>query len=224
MAKSSKILSSLIVICIVVFVLLYSLLSSSPVQDNSDVTGLSISVENSSDSLERPGLEEVDSQIRPYWDHMPLTYRLEDECITRLNGIFEEDILDALNFITQRTDGIIRFERVDDGTEADITYICSEKHAGEISIAEARPYLYSDGTYAPGEVYFYSAYDCMGERSIVMIHETLHMLGLDHNSKTRDWDVMREFYYSQTQLVDSCDRDIIPEDINFLKETYNGYS
>jgi len=91
-----------------------------------------------------------------------------------------------------------------------------------LTIAEAEPtYYVGSKEYTSGNVYFYRAYDCMGERPVVMILVILHMFGLEHAKNTTSWDVMREYYYGEEWgTTDQCKQDITERDINYLKEIY----
>lgn len=156
-----------------------------------------------------------------HWSHMPITYNY-DECITTFNGKMKKDIENALAFISDRTDNAITFKKID-SSEADIIFICdiggirkAGRKPGFLTYAEALPYVYKTANvYDKGEIYIYSSYECLGKRPTLIIHEVLHLFGLEHNvNPSYSWDIMHPY-----ERV-NCDADILDKDIEYLKEIY----
>ncbi|MEK6881821.1 MAG: hypothetical protein AABY22_19540, partial [Nanoarchaeota archaeon] len=124
---------------------------------------------------------------------MPLTYTTEN-CETHFNGKYLEDINNALKYIENKTDEKVTFKK-SFIEKADITFICEIDNnnlkfspptdetpyktfinaESQISFSPVNQNLFSSG-----EVYIYSTKRCLGQKPIVLIHETLHLLGLDH--------------------------------------------
>ena len=157
---------------------------------------------------------------------MPITYNL-DFCKNIFEGKLANDIENTLKYISDNTENIINFEEVDLNVKPDITYICdigaiktkrSRGHGpNSLSITQAESEIYTyEGTnfYAPSKIYIYSTYDCLGERPTLIIHETLHLFGLEHKSPYKIKDIMQPF------VSDNCNLKIIDSDINYLKDIY----
>lgn len=162
-----------------------------------------------------------------HWDHMPITYNV-DSCADTFEGKLAKDIDKALFFITSRTEGAVSFEKAQEGSEADITYICDigaletknarGQESGFITEAEAVPFTYQGTSiYAPSEIYIYATYPCLGKNiPATIVHETLHMLGLKHNTNpSNPGDVMQPY------LSQRCDLDIQQKDVDYLREIYS---
>jgi len=156
-----------------------------------------------------------------FWDHMPITYNYNEECAEWNNGAYPQRIEQALQEITEVTDGLIEFQRVY-STKADITYICdkSQYYSSGKTIAEAEPWFWegydeTGGIYAESFVYIYDPNGCR-DRPTTLIHETLHLLGIEHPPKTEEnlLNIMFEKNYS-------CDAIIYPETIEYLKFIYS---
>lgn len=159
-----------------------------------------------------------------HWDHMPLTYN-SDSCQGTFEGKISSDIDKALAFIEART-GVVSFEKT--SGKADITYICDigavesrrarGQELGFITEAEAVPFTFQDNRFAPSQIYIYATYPCLGkDRPVTVIHETLHLLGLDHNVNPSYSDDIMQPYVSQR-----CDLDMREEDIDYLRDIYSG--
>lgn len=170
--------------------------------------------------VESASLDPFSDSDQYHWDHMPITYN-SDSCQGVFDGRMSEDIENALGFIEQRTNNSIRFEKTSEN--ADITYVCdiggirtSEGGDGYYTYAKSIPRIYEGSNiYAPGQITIYSSYDCLGKRPTLVIHETLHMFGLDHNvNPSYTGDIMHPF------LSSSCNADIIQSDMDYLLDIY----
>jgi|SRR3989344_41006 len=166
--------------------------------------------------------DEFSNSVEVHWDHMPLTYSMNDACKTRMNGAFEKDIGDAVDFIEDRTDEVITFEESEDEV-SDIYFDCTQPEVlPGLTIAEAyNNYNLDNNTYSNATVRIYKPYDCMGERPVITAHEILHTLGLDHRTDyPYTWDIMNVYYNPAGSESDHCEKEIDPRDIEYLKGIY----
>lgn len=159
-----------------------------------------------------------------HWDHVPLTYNL-DSCKDTFEGKIAIDIEDAFDFISERMENSMTFKKAEEGEKADITFICDigaikTKRdrgilTGRIIDAEAVSYYGEGNIFAPGEIYIYSTYECLGDRPTLIIHEILHLLGLEHNTRpSYPNDIMNPY------IGENCEADILDKDMNYLMGIY----
>ncbi len=172
-----------------------------------------------------------------HWNHMPLTYNYDEECEFKLmlqNGshikMRDEEIIGqierGLDFITKRTNSAITFKKVNDEIP-DIKYICDSSNRRDyfsvilpddhtVTIGEAQIYTYQ-GTniFAPGEVYLIGLgkEGCTDTKPIIVIHETLHMLGLEHRNYVGD--IMHR------TIREDCKAEISKKHLDYLWNIYD---
>ena len=151
---------------------------------------------------------------------------MDEACKTRMNGAFEKDINSAVEFIINRTDGIITFKKINEG-QPDIFFICENKlsapsidfygHNSYDTIAEAE--IHTNGNnYVSSVIYIYQSNPCIRKKPVITVHEILHLFGLNHPTETPIWkyDIMKD-YISED---DSCDHEITKKDLDYLKNIY----
>ena len=174
-----------------------------------------------------------------HWDHMPITYGYEEECefsLTLVNSSYRKvrdekfisRVEDGLKFITDETNGAITFKEVGFFEEPDISYVCNNNgqygdyiDAGGYvywNIPEGLAHLSSyKGTniFAPGYINLIGLddLDCETDKPIIVIHETLHMFGIEHSTYSKD---IMNMYYKR-----DCFSDISKEDIINLWNIYD---
>ena len=157
----------------------------------------------------------------PHWSHMPLTWDASN-CIETFQGKMYKDIIEAMNFIENRTNKIITFEQ-SKSEEADITFTCDigGVRRGEFEIGfytEADALLSSindTNVFGQGSVYIYSTHECLGKRPVLIIHEILHLFGIEHADGSNSRDIMNEFDNGR------CDNDITQKDMSYLIKLYD---
>ncbi|MBU2577154.1 MAG: hypothetical protein KKF50_05545 [Nanoarchaeota archaeon] len=132
-----------------------------------------------------------------HWDHMPLTWAYEttdrkyDSPCNQ--DWFNRKINEALDFITNETLGAVTFEKNSSSTP-DIFFVCDTelqpfRGDGYETIAEAFiSYYEGSNIYAPGEVVLYDPTVCENALPGPLIHEVLHLLGLEHPMGEDFWD------------------------------------
>ena len=124
-----------------------------------------------------------------------------------------------------------RFERGDvivfkSPKNPDIEYICDinnnvlKKVTGDATKfvnAEATLLAYNafPNIYSHGTVSVYSTKKCLGMKPVVLIHETLHLFGLQHTPNT--YEYIADIMHPQNT---NCYANISQEEINFLKSIY----
>ena len=81
-------------------------------------------------------------------------------------------------------------------------------------IGEAQIYIYQ-GTnlFAPGEVYLIGLDECADTKPIIVIHETLHMLGLKHRNHIGD--IMHPI------IRDDCEAEVSKNYLDYLWDIYD---
>ena len=84
------------------------------------------------------------------------------------------------------------------------------------AITETNP---ESQTYTNGTIYIYSTKLCLGQKPITLIHETLHVLGLDHSAKFGFGEGQSNDIMSDVNT--NCYADITQEEIDFLKGIYS---
>lgn len=175
-----------------------------------------------------------------HWSHMPLTYNYDEECefkLTLLNGTYikikDEEVIGqierGLEFINERTNGAITFKKI--GEEfPDIMYVCDlsnrkdytndfefvPEYYTEELLGEAQIYTYSNtNLFAPGEVYLIRLGEevCADTKPIIVIHETLHMLGLEHRNYLGD--------IMHPTIREDCKAEISKNHIDYLWSIYD---
>jgi len=155
-----------------------------------------------------------------HWDHMPLTYFIKESCKTRLNGDLEKGINDALVFISEKTDNFITFENKSD-KEVDIIFNCDTPQFQNDILAEALPEISDKNIITSGEIFIYSADDCLGKRPVTLIHEIMHLLGINHYTKTSSEDIMRAVFVGKEFGANPCDNELMDRDVSCLKYIYS---
>ncbi|MEK6883215.1 MAG: matrixin family metalloprotease [Nanoarchaeota archaeon] len=160
------------------------------------------------------------------WDHMPLTYSYNEQCASYYNGNYPLEIKKTLDYITEKTDNSITFQKVENN--ADINFICQinnenfmrnlndERYitAEAVSESNEKTNIFNNGT-----IYIYSTKNCLGKRPVVLIHETLHLLGLEHSETFKigngqSKDIMLD-------MNTNCFADITEKDTKHLKKIYS---
>lgn len=174
-----------------------------------------------------------------HWPHMPITYSYDTECEFKIiyeNGsslkVRDESVLGqiekGLTFIAQRTNGAITFKEITRDKNPDIYYICDSSNRNDYlensnflpyysqTLGEAQPnYYIGTNLFAPGEVYLIRLGKeiCAQTRPIIVIHETLHMLGLEHRNFIHD--------IMHPSIRDDCNLDISKRDLDYLWSIYD---
>ena len=163
-----------------------------------------------------------------HWSHMPLTYTTKN-CDSFFRGKYFGDIENALKYIENKTDNVVKFKKFYLG-KADITFICEIKNNNlkfspptnetpykTFINAQAQPYFSpaNPKLFTKGEVKIYSTKKCLGQKPVVLIHETLHLLDLQHtpNNSTHIRDIMHP-------ENSNCYADISQKEIDYLKSIY----
>lgn len=166
-----------------------------------------------------------------HWSDMPITYSYDKECefkIINANGTYPKvrddetigQIERGLSFISNRTRGAVVFKKTEENP--DITYVCDSSSRVDYGYdtwqtdGEAQTYTW-EGTniFAPGTVSLIRLgnEECEETRPIIVIHETLHMLGLKHNMFVGD--IMNPYN------MKDCKADISKIDLDYLWEIYD---
>lgn len=168
--------------------------------------------------------DSFDGAEEHHWDHMPITYKYPT-CLETFDGRIALDIESAVYYFSKKTDFLITFERIDDSRKADIEFVCdigavetrrNRAHSnGEITEAEAVINFETPLIFAPGKIYIYSTYPCIGQRPTMVLHELGHMFDLRHNVRpSYSNDIMHPY------VNDNCDADFLDKDVEYLKEIY----
>ncbi len=125
------------------------------------------------------------SSLESHWDHMPLTYNIEDNCIERM----EKLMLLAMEKINNETLEYVQFEEVNNNP--DISFYCKEymyDRSGEYSLADATntndPYNSNIITHLDINVYGQGSI-CGSGYPALEVHELLHGFGFNHNPMTK---------------------------------------
>jgi len=174
-----------------------------------------------------------------HWGHMPITYGYDTECkytSTLIEGksvrIIDEEFISriesGLKFITEETNQAVRFIKVEEDENPDIFYVCNVGNKLERFtdydyfrvpnhlLGEAHSFINENtSVYAPGYILMGGIDDleCSTNKPIIVIHETLHMLGIKHSTNIQD------IMYAQYKK--ECSSDLSKEDINFLWDIYD---
>jgi len=150
------------------------------------------------------------------WENIPIGYSWNEECAEWADGNYSDRIVLALQEISNVTNGSITFQKVP-SDDSDIMFICNKSQyysKGEI-MAEAKLYKYTGRlAYAPSKIYIYNPNGCK-DRPVVLIHEILHLFGVEHSPTTEEnfENIMFEKHYD-------CDAYIYPETVDYLKSIY----
>ncbi len=171
--------------------------------------------------------DEFSNTYQIHYDHMPVTYNYNEECANYFNGKYPDQIKRALDYITNKTDQAITFEKTD-SSKPDIMYNCDFEHGRrnplDLTIAEAFENYY-ENIYTFSEIRIYSTEMCLGKKPVTLIHETLHLFGLQHFGYV-DYDTPSGYPLQvgeenvMHQETTNCFADISQEDINYLKTIY----
>ena len=152
------------------------------------------------------------------WAKMPISvYVVSSNC----SAVQVQEVSDAENIWTQKTNGIISFTDSNSPSQADVVVDCLKDSS---SIREGRRIIKKVGEGGPSSVYdtglfnlttkgkiylFTSTTGC--DRPIIAIHEMGHVIGLDHSDNPSS--VMHEY--------EVCSQEITPEIVNTIKSLYS---
>lgn len=120
-----------------------------------------------------------------HWDHMPLTYSIDSNCIERL----EELMILSMEKINNETSGYVQFQ--EERINPDISFHCKDSiydKSGEYSLADASstndPYNTNIITHVDINIYGQGAI-CGTGYPALEVHELLHGFGFNHNPLTK---------------------------------------
>ena len=178
-----------------------------------EITGFVVADEKSDDSTLDEVSDSFSDNDKLHWNHMPLSYNYNQECAEHFYGRYPEEIAKALNYITEKTNGSARFVKTEG--DADIFYNCDFSNAKKIGYGETTAranYNYEGNVYTDATIDIYAAKLCLGKgRPTTLIHETLHLFGLDHSDDVKDVMYDKEV---------NCLSEISQKDIDYLVGIY----
>lgn len=148
------------------------------------------------------------------WDHMPLTYFINSTC----EGWRVSKIKGALDILTDKTSGAVRFNEIENEVQADIYFGCIIRQAGYCAYYPGfgSPQISQRGYYnviSRAEVIFDGESGRSCPYSTLELHETLHAFGFAHEDDIAS--IMNEYF--------SCQRQLKQRHIDALIEIYSKY-
>lgn len=117
-----------------------------------------------------------------HWDHMPLTYRIDESCSLRQSNLTRF----AFYKVQDETYGIVNFREVNDTSDISIYCKISEGYKdGEKPIADAYPQI-DKGIINNGIINIYGQGQvCLTGYPTLEVHEILHLFDIGHNPNTK---------------------------------------
>lgn len=133
-----------------------------------------------------------------HWGHMPLTYRIDDNCIERLANLSKAGFI----AIRDETDWLVNFEEVSENP--DISIHCKpssiDTSTGEGRIADAIYYVSDsdENIIVKGDINIYGqGMTCASGYPVTEVHEMLHLFNFTHNPN--DGSILRRYSESSSQ-------------------------